>query len=263
LQTAGATSSKTYNFFTFGVNASQLIYDFGQTPGRIGAATASRDGTLASGDATTTLAVLAVRRAYFQARAQRDLADVAAEAVGNQEKHVNQILAFVRAGIRPEIDLAQAKTALANARVQLVAATNNYDVSVAQLNQAMGLPADVPHILTDSELPPVADEEGAPEALLAAALRARPELAAADRQRLAEERTVSALRGGYGPALSAIANATDIGTAIDNLMPNWYVGLSLTWPLLQGGLTRGQVREARGTPTRARNGRRGRRRKTE
>ena len=35
--------------------------------------------------------------------------------------------------------------------------------------------------------------------------------------------------------------------AVESLGPNWFVGLGLTWNVLQGGLTRGQVREAKGT----------------
>ena len=42
-------------------------------------------------------------------------------------------------------------------------------------------------------------------------------------------------------------SATESGSALDRLIPNWYVGLSLTWGIFQGGLTHGQVREAKGT----------------
>jgi outer membrane protein len=34
---------------------------------------------------------------------------------------------------------------------------------------------------------------------------------------------------------------------LDNLAPNWWVGALLTWPIFQGGQTRGQVAEARAT----------------
>jgi outer membrane protein len=240
-------SAQLFNYYTFGASATQLIYDFGQTLDRTRAAGANRDAAVASQQTVTSQVLLTVRRAYFQARAQRDLVAVADEAVKNQEKHVTQIQAFVKNGIRPEIDLAQVRTTLANARVQLVGATNNYAVSLAQLNQAMGLPAGVPHALTDSELAAVPGEDGPPETLVTEALRARPELAALESQRRAQELTVSALRGGYGPALGAAAGATETGVHLDNLIPNWFVGLTLTWPILQGGLTRGQVREAEGT----------------
>jgi outer membrane protein len=58
---------------------------------------------------------------------------------------------------------------------------------------------------------------------------------------------VAALRGGYGPSLQATASATEAGTGLDRLVPNWLVGATLTWPLLEGGLTTGQLHEARAT----------------
>src|SRR4029077_16982667 len=113
--------------------------------------------------------------------------------------------AFVNTGIRPQIDLAQVRTALANANVQLVAAQNNYAVSMAQLNQAIGMPADTTYALADSDLPPVPGEGSPPGALVTQALGTRPELAVLARQHDAQEKTVRALQGGYGPALTANA----------------------------------------------------------
>ncbi len=236
-----------YNYYLLGATGSQLLYDFGLTSNRWRAAAASRN---AAGQNTRTAALqalLTVRRAYFLARAQRDLVDVAEETVKNQEKHVEQTQAFVRTGIQPDINLATVMTALANARVQLVTARNNDAIAQAQLSQAMGVAVGPAYVLADAELPAVPGEDGPTAALLDRAERARPELANLIDERRAQELTLRSIKGSYGPALSAIANLSDNGTSIDGLVPNWYVGLGLTWNILQGGLTNGQVREARGT----------------
>jgi outer membrane protein len=240
-------NTNTFNLYTAQLAASQLIYDFGQTSKRWSAAASNRDAAEATQENTSVQAILGVRRAYFQARAQRELVEVAAETVRNQEKHVKQIEAFVRAGIRPDIDLAQVRTALANAQVQLVGASNNYAVSIAQLNQAMGAPAGQPHTLADSDFPAVPGEDGATAPLVDEALRGRPDIAALERQRQAQEETLRSVRGSYGPALSAIASGTVAGVEIEHLVPNWFLGLQIAWPVLQGGFTNGQVHEARGT----------------
>jgi outer membrane protein len=236
-----------YNYYQFGATGSQLIYDFGQTTNRWRAADASRD---AAGENTRTAVLqtlLNVRRAYFVARAQRDLVAVAEETVTNQEKHVEQTQAFVRTGIQPDINLATVMTALANAKVQLVTARNNYAVAEAQVAQAMGVPVGLSFVLSDAELPPVGGEDGPAVELVDRALHARPELANLLDQRRSQELTVRSLKGAYGPAVSAIGNISAVGITLDGLVPNWYVGLALTWNILQGGLTTGQVREAKGT----------------
>jgi outer membrane protein len=236
-----------FNYYILGATATQLIYDFGQTSGRWRSSAASRDAAFDNTRTAEVQTLLNVRRAYFLVRAQHDLVAVADEAVRNQEKHVEQTRAFVKTGIQPDINLATVLTALANAKVQLVTAQNNYEVAEAQLAQAMGMPVAGRFAISNEELPPVAGEDGPSGPLADRALKARPEIVNLADQRRAQELTVGAVRGAYGPSLGAIANVSDTGTAVDNLVPNWYVGLALSWNILQGGLTRGQVREAKGT----------------
>jgi len=244
--TTSGWKTQTYNFVNFGLSASQLIYDFGQTDGRWRAAAANRDAAQAGELTAEQQALLAVRRAYFLVRADGDLIGVARDTLANQERHLNQIQAFVQAGIRPEIDLAQARTAVANARVQLVTATNDDAVARAQLNQTMGIFEGVDYDLADAGLPPVPGEQGSLDALVDSALATRPELETIRRQRRAQELTVAALRGAFGPALGAAAGATEAGQDFGHLVPNWFLGLTLNWPFLQGGLTRGQIHEGEG-----------------
>ncbi len=236
-----------YNFFQLNAGASQLLYDFGQTSNRWAAAGASRDAATDNTRTATLQTLVNVRRAYFAARANRDLVAVADETVRNQEKHVEQTQAFVRTGIQPDINLATVMTALANAKVQLVTARNNLAVAEAQLSQAMGVTVSESYTLSDDQMPPIAGEDGDAVSLVARAEKNRPEIANLAAQRRAQELTISSVKGAYGPSLSALANVSAAGVAAESLAPNWYVGLGLTWNILQGGLTRGQVREAKGT----------------
>jgi outer membrane protein len=237
----------SFNAWSFGVTGSQLIYDFNATADRWRSAAVNRDAAESNGHVVVLNVLLNVRRAYFLARGERDLARVAEEAVANQQKHLDQITDMVHAGMRSQIDLATEKTALANARVQAVTAENNYASGLAILDQAMGMPSDRTYDLTDTELGAVPGEDGDLDTLTAQAVKARPELVLAEQQRQAQELLVGSYRGNYGPALSAIASLTDVGTKLDSLAPNWFVGLSLSWAILSGGLTHGQVREAKGT----------------
>ncbi len=245
--TAPVSWDPKYNYFLFGATATQLIYDFGLTSGKWRSAGASRDAAFDNTRTAELQTLLNVRRAYFQVRAQHDLVAVAEESLRNQEKHVEQTRAFVKTGIQPDINLATVLTALANAKVQLVMAQNNFEVAEAQLAQAMGVPVAGRFAITDEEMQPVPGEDGPSGPLADRALRVRPEVANLVDQRRAQELTVASLRGAYAPSLGAIANVSDNGVAIDGLVPNWYAGLVLSWNIFQGGLTRGQVREAKGT----------------
>jgi outer membrane protein len=208
------------------------------------AARATEDAAAASEQTTTLQLVLGVRRAYFTARAQGELVRVASETLANQDKHLTQIRGLVQAGMRPDIDLARARTDVANAQVALITAQNGVLLAKAQLDQFMGAPATSPYELADEELPPVPGEDGAVEPLYQTALDRRPEVLSLARSHRAQEATVASLRGSYGPALAANGGTSVGTTSLDHLVPNWFVGATLTWPFLQGGFTRGQVHEA-------------------
>jgi outer membrane protein len=242
---AGLRNPATYDLFSAGVSATQLIWDFGQTIDRTRAASVSREALQTAERTTRQQVTLNVRRAFFQAHAQKALVQVGKEAIGNQERHLAQIQGFVEQGIRPEIDLAQARTDLANSRVTLINAETAYRTARAQLNQAMGTSGPLDFEVSDEELPPVAGEELPTPRLVELAVQARPELVTLERQQRAAELTLSSIRGAYGPTLAAFGGVSEAGLALDALGTNWNVGVNLNWPLFQGGLTSGQSREAR------------------
>ncbi|BDG01146.1 TolC family protein [Anaeromyxobacter oryzae] len=243
---ASTGSFDTQNQFSFTASANQLVWDFGQTTGRWTAARRSADAERESARESELTTVLDVRTAFFQARAARDLAQVARATLQNQQAHLAQIDAFVKIGTRPPIDLATARTSVANAQVQLVQAENNYATGRARLNQAMGVEGPLDYEVASDTLLPVDGEDATADVLLDEALRDRPDLAAALRRLEAADSSLGSARGGYFPALSVGASATDVGTDAPDLRRTWNVafGATLTVPIFEGGRTRAQVAEA-------------------
>ena len=236
--------ANAFNYYSFGVTASQLIYDFGQTPERYFAAKSTVEATRYEEQLTRLNIVSSVRQAYFNARASKELVDVARETLDDQRRHLVQVQAFVQVGTQPEIALAQQKAAVANAVVQLIATQNSYETSKAQLNQAAGLVGGTAYDVLDEQEPPVDDEDAPLETLVEKAFAARPDLASSYRQEDAQNATIRSTKGGYGPSLAANGGASESGLALDSLSPNINVGVTLTWPLFQGGLTAATVRQA-------------------
>jgi len=231
---------------TASATASMVVWDFGATLGRYQSASALATSQLASERATTAQVLLEVRTAFFAARARKDLVAVAEETLANQEAHLVQVQGFVTVGTRPEIDLAQARTDRANAEVSRIGAVASYQTAKAQLNQAMGVEATTGFDVADDQLPEVAGEDAALEALVEEALRARPEVAAVEAQLRAQEAAVSAARGGWFPSLGLSAGMNNVGQALSgpDATWNWNAGATLSWNLFQGGMTSSLVREA-------------------
>ncbi|HXX31297.1 MAG TPA: TolC family protein [Myxococcaceae bacterium] len=239
----GVAGTVTANNFTFGLSGTQLIWDF-QSVDRLRSSNANVASLQATEQATQLQVILNVRRAFFQAQAYRALVQVQDETLDNQIKHQVQTEGFVKAGTQPEIALAQARTNVANARVSLIQAQNNYRISKAQLNQAIGVVQGTDYEVAREELPPVGDENQPVESLMAVALKERPEIASLVQNRDAQELALHAAQGGYFPALSIFGSVAEAGSALDALGPAWNFGLQITWSFFDGLRTPGVVRQA-------------------
>jgi outer membrane protein len=237
------STATTYNFFSSGITVSQLLYDFGQTSQRWRAQQASAEATAKLEFSALQQLELNVRATFFGARANKTLLEVAEENVANVKRHFDQTQAFVKAGTRPDIDLFQARSNLATAQVQLIAAKNNYSQARAQLNQAMGVEGPIDFDVADESLGPTKGEDAPTDELLVEALKARPEVASLADQVRAQQLTLSSVRGQYGPSIAAVGGVVEGGDAISRQNWNAQVGISLTWNLYQGGFTNASVRE--------------------
>jgi outer membrane protein len=241
---ASGSEFDTFNSFSDDITASQLLFDFGAQPNRWRAARALAEAQAASERATALQVDFTVRAAFFDARANRALVQVARDNLANQQRHLEQTQGFVEAGTRAEIDLIQARADTANARVALINAENTYQTSKVTLNAAMGVLGPTDYEVADTQLSPVAGEDSALEALLEEAHRARPEIQSLEDQVRSQQLTVRAVEGEYGPSLAATLGFRQGGTRVDRMGWNAAAGLSLTWNVFQGGLTRAQVNEA-------------------
>jgi outer membrane protein len=241
----GSTSAVSTELYSLNLTGRQLLWDFGQTSGHWRASQAAASGQELSQQATSRTIALTIRAAYFNAVGAKALVTVARDTLGNEQRHLEQVRAQVEVGTRPPVDLVQERVNLANAQVRLIQAENGYATARIQLEQAIGATDLGPWEIAEEVLPPVQGEDAAPEILLQEALASRPEIASGEAQIRAQELTVSAIEGGYGPSVGVQAGVSEIGPRASDLNTGWNAQVFLTWPLFQGGLTRGQVREAR------------------
>src|SRR2546427_937250 len=91
-------SFNLHNSSSDSIAASQLIFDFGASPSRWRAAKALAEAQGASERATALAVDFNVRSAFFNARANKALAQVAKENLDNQLRHLEQTQGMVEAG---------------------------------------------------------------------------------------------------------------------------------------------------------------------
>jgi outer membrane protein len=186
-----------------------------------------------------------VEEAVFSVFAAKSIIKASDDAYERARVHRDLAQAGVNAGLRSPIELTRAEADLARFDIGRVRARGGLAVAQSVLAAAMGAPD--PAVDASGEAPAPTDLPALSEALDMA--RARdPGLAAAISQlRASEERTkaigaelrpdlsfTATLTGRAGGAPANTGGAVPTGDGWVPNVPNWDVGLLLTWPLFDG-----------------------------
>jgi outer membrane protein len=280
-QTGTATGKETVSSFRYSssLQLNQLIYDFGRTSGRIGAAEAGARASREDAEATRAQLALAAMTSFFTVLQNEALREVAYVNLEQQNRRLQQAESFFKIGTRPQIDVLIARTAVANAQLQVVQMQGNVQIARTQLLSALGLPEGewgawlnrplVPMLpaplpletaATASTIP--GQPAPLPDAVIDEALAQRPDFQAMRARLVQAEQQVRVAYGDYFPTLAVGASAgvsgsvsglavntvgvirTDVPTSGE---PGFSLSGSLTlnWSLLSGLSTVYAVREAR------------------
>jgi outer membrane protein TolC len=172
----------------------------------------------------------------------RRLLGVADETVRQTTKQLEQARGRNEVGVAPKFDVTTAEVNLANAKLNQLAARNNVEVARETLRNALGLnrPLDfdvVDNLATD-RLHISSDEA------LDIAYKNRPDLLSLVEQQNAQEQQITSLQLQYLPFFTSNGAYTWIGTEYP-LQPTWMIGASVNLSILNGGMVRAQVAEAK------------------
>jgi outer membrane protein len=187
------------------------------------------------------LVYLNVREAYYGVLAAEELLQARKDAVNNQTKHLDQVVAFHDVGTRPKIDVTNQQVALANAQVDYRQAQENLEVARAALATAMGIPIDqAPEPLnTLGEVP----NPGSLDELTTLAERQRPDLAYLRDQIVAAQADMIVAHSYYRPNIS-LGSFLNYQNLKFPLVYNWNLAGLLAQNFLDGGTKQGRMEAA-------------------
>jgi outer membrane protein len=254
VDSAGATWSPEPSTFA-GLGLTQELFDFGRIAAEVAAANSLLNAEQRSAEAQTLDIRLGVEEAYFAVYSAK--AVVVATDEGYERARLNFELAKagVASGLRPPIDQTRIQAELA--RFDILRIRDRGAVRVAQTLFAAAVGSPEPSLDTADQSPTVA-ELPALDAALQRALQREPQLQAAMARIQAQEDQTRALfaqlrpdlllagtlnsrAGGSQPSGSAPVPSGDGWLPS---VPNWQVGIVLSWPLFDGTLwARGRASE--------------------
>ena len=181
--------------------------------------------------------------AYFKFMAARDAVKLSQESVDRLEQYLKDVRLQFDVGVVAKVDVLRSEVELAKAKQTLIEWQNAYNITMANLNNIVGLPlttelvirGDLSYAIFEQDLAICED----------AGLRQRPEISqATDAAKIAKE-GVTIARSGYLPTVSAVYQAGwfDNTFAGGNNF-NWTAYISTNLNIFDSGLTAGKVKQA-------------------
>jgi outer membrane protein TolC len=235
---------RAYPSTFLGAGARQEVFDFGRIAAEAAAADAIVDVQRERARSEELEVAFNVQEAYFAVFAAKAIVDASDQAYQRSQTHRDLARAGVSSGLRPPIELTRAEADLAKFDIGRKKARGGLTVAQSVLAASVGV-SDA--LLDVASAPPSpADMPGLAESIAQAEAHS-PELREALQRLRAEEAasraigaqlrpdvwatgTLSARAGGAPPSSGNSAR----GDGWEPNVPNWDVGLVLSWPLFDG-----------------------------
>lgn len=235
-------SDDAYDRYATGFALNQLLYDFGKTANQVKIQNLSLDAARSDFINTTDQVVFAVKQAYYGVVQTKYNVLVAEDTVKQTQQQLDQAKGFYQVGTKPKFDVTQAEVNLSTAKLNLIRNENALKIARVTLNNVMGTP-DAPDYAIDETMTFVKYEMTLEDAITKA-YENRPDLQSIILQRQIAERSIDLAKTGYYPVLNGNAGYTWSGEEFP-LEHGWNVGVSVSFPLFSGFLTKYQIEEAK------------------
>ena len=181
--------------------------------------------------------------AYFKFMAARDAVKLAGESVTRLDRYLQDVKLQFEVGVVAKVDVLRSEVELAKAKQNLIEAQNAYDITMANLNNVMGLPLTT-ELKVKGELSYSKFEQDL-AVCVDLALRQRPEIFQYTDAAKSAQEGITVAKSGYLPSISATYTNGWYNTNFpggNNY--NWTVYLTTNWTFLDSGLTAGNVKKA-------------------
>ena len=225
------------------IGVSQLVYDFGITQNQYTIDKLAWETSKTQIESVVNDVICSVKDSYYNLLYAIAKKQVALETVEQYQEMYNQAKAFYEVGTKPKVDVTIASANLSNANTDLIEATNNVDIAVSRLNNAMGLPF-VPAYVVDTSIP-YQDVNISMKEAIEIANENRPDIKISLLGIEQANQYVKLAKKSYFPSLEFRGNWSMGGR--DNLTEtNWYdAGGYLDFPVINPFLIRNQIVQAK------------------
>ena len=239
--TSGKTTKKTANSYSYGVSGSQLLFDGFKTRDKVMAASENIKAAGHGYKFTSSEVRLRLRTAFVNLLKFQELLNITREIYDIRKSNLDLITLRYQSGIEHKGALLTAQANLAQSEFESAQAKRSLEVSQRELVKEIGRTKFAPlqiegrFKVTDAALDKpdfeaIAEKNPSVEKLIA--------------QTKAAFFSLKAVRADFFPEISAQAGASKSEANWPPENNQWNAGLTLTFPIFEGGLRMAQVSQA-------------------
>lgn len=227
-----------------GLNASQLLFDFGRTVNLTAASQFRALSEAQRAQLTRAQVVLRVDQAYLNVLRAQALLRVADQTVAAREYVFADVSALAQAQLKSALDVAVAQANLQQAKQLMLQAQNAVGSAFAELSAALGYQRSSTFQLADPPQQPLPNESA--DALAGLALQIRPEVAALRDETQGAQKQALAERDARLPRINALGAIGRTVIGDPGVTGNYAaLGINVEVPVFTGGLLSSREEEAK------------------
>ncbi len=230
-------------FLTYGVRATQQVYDFGKTGATVQAAEYGLQAREAAAFRTKNRAALEFVTAYFDLLESGEVLKVAQEELTRYEAHRKDAEARYKAGVVTRNEVLQVQVLLADSQLRLLTAQNALALRTSRVNSLLLRPLDGEIAPQDAIAAPALPATLA-EAW-AAAEKENPDLRDLDARVASRQASADAIRAEYLPTVYVSGGYEYSENRYQVHEDNWTVIAGVNVNLFAGGATSSRAAAAR------------------
>jgi outer membrane protein len=234
------------------ITASQLLFAGGGVRSSVKSAKLAREAAILDLKSVINDALLSVRTAYYSVLLTREKIKVQESNLELLQQQLKTTSDRFDAGTVSSFEKLRADVAVANARVPLITARNDYRLAIEALRHALGFTTNKAEYLRK-----IPDFEGTLEYVPASfdlqeaftsAHNNRPDVQRLEKLSVAREQLVTAARADYYPNLALVGGYDMRKGNTNRLMDSrdgFFIGLQSQWAIFDGRATAGRVVQAK------------------
>jgi outer membrane protein TolC len=238
--------------WSISLTASQVLYAGGGVRSAIKSSQLTRDAAVLDLQSTINEALLQVRTVFYTVLLAREKITVQEKNLVLLQQQLKTTTDRYDAGTVSSFEKLRAEVAVANAKVPLITAKNDYRLAIESLRQVLGFTTNrdeavrkIPEFIGTLDYTPATFDL---QAAFDAAHANRPDLQRLAKLSAAREESITTARSNRYPTVSAFGGwqlrkgvTNDFGDSKDG----WLMGVQSQWNIFDGRATAGRVTQAR------------------